>query len=309
MASSKSIKNRIKSTKNIKQITKAMEAVSAVKMRKSEMTALRARPYAISALEILKSVSAKIDPKEISLSPLLESNKGQKSCLVVVTSDKGLAGSFNTNVMRKASELLKGNKETIELITVGKKGRDFFGRRGFVISKDFTGAGDFVEVEETRPIADFIKDGFLSAKWKDVTLLYTNFMSALKQEVITRKLLPFSFESISKIVKSISPEHGKYANTPSFIGKNEEELSYKFEPNPKDLIKTLLPTLLEIEIHHAILEANASEHSSRMVAMKNASENAGELIGDLTLLYNKARQAQITKELTEIVGGAAALEN
>jgi F-type H+-transporting ATPase subunit gamma len=204
---------------------------------------------------------------------------------------------------------LKEGKDKIELVTVGKKGRDFLGRRGFFVAKDFLGAGDYVEIEETRPISEFIKNGFLEKKWNSVTLLYTNFMSALKQEVITRKMLPFSFESISKIVKNISPEHGKYANTPSFVGKNDKELTYKLEPAPQEILAFLLPALLEIEIHHAILEANASEHSSRMVAMKNASENAGELIGDLTLLYNKARQAQITKELTEIVGGAAALEN
>ncbi len=309
MATSRAIKNRIKSTKNIKQITKAMEAVSAVKMRKSETTALRARPYALSALEIFKSISAKMDYTIELLSPFLQKNKSEKSCLVVITSDKGLAGSFNTNVFRKALEILKGKEENFEVVTVGKKGRDFLSKRGFKVSKDFLGAGDFVEIEESRPISDFLKENFLKGTWKDVTLLYTNFMSALKQEVITRKMLPFSFESISKIVEGISPEKGKYANTPSFIGQNEKALSYKFEPNPKEVLESLLPTLLEIEVHHAVLEANASEHSSRMIAMKNASENAGELIGELTLIYNKARQAQITKELTEIVGGAAALEN
>lgn len=309
MATSRAIKNRIKSTKNIKQITKAMEAVSAVKMRKSEVVALKARPYALSALEIFKGLSARLDNNTSNLSPLLEQNKSKKIGLVVVTSDKGLAGSFNTNVLRKALEILKDKKDEFELITVGKKGRDFLGRRGFSIAKDFLGAGDFVELEETKPISIFIKEGFLNKRWSKVILLYTNFMSALKQETITREMLPFSFQSISKIVDGITPDRGRYANMPSFIGQKEKDLTYKFEPDPVTVLNELLPALLEIEIHHAILEANASEHSSRMVAMKNASENAGELIGELTLVYNKARQAQITKELTEITAGKEALEN
>jgi F-type H+-transporting ATPase subunit gamma len=309
MATSRAIKNRIKSTKNIKQITKAMEAVSAVKMRKSEVVALKARPYALSALEIFKGLSARLDNNISNLSPLLEQNKSKKIGLVVITSDKGLAGSFNTNVLRKALEILKDKKDEFELITVGKKGKDFLGRRGFSIAKDFLGAGDFVELEETRPISIFIKEGFLNKRWSKVILLYTNFMSALKQETITREMLPFSFESISKIVDGITPDRGRYANMPSFIGQKEKGLTYKFEPDPVTVLNELLPALLEIEVHHAILEANASEHSSRMVAMKNASENAGELIGELTLVYNKARQAQITKELTEITAGKEALEN
>jgi F-type H+-transporting ATPase subunit gamma len=286
-----------------------MEAVSAVKMRKSELVALKARPYALSALEIFKGLSARLDNNISNLSPLLEQNKSKKIGLVVITSDKGLAGSFNTNVLRKALEILKDKKDEFELITVGKKGKDFLGRRGFSIAKDFLGAGDFVELEETRPISIFIKEGFLNKRWSKVILLYTNFMSALKQETITREMLPFSFESISKIVDGITPDRGRYANMPSFIGQKEKGLTYKFEPDPVTVLNELLPALLEIEVHHAILEANASEHSSRMVAMKNASENARELIGELTLVYNKARQAQITKELTEITAGKEALEN
>jgi F-type H+-transporting ATPase subunit gamma len=309
MPSAKSIKNRIRSTKNIKQITKAMEAVSAVKMRKSEVTALKARPYALSALEIFKGLSARLDHNISDLSPLLQKNDSPKKCLVVITSDKGLAGSFNTNVFKKAVEILSKDKKNFDLVTVGKKGRDFLGRRGFNIVKDFLGAGDFADIEETTPISTFVKSGFLEKRWGKVTLLYTNFMSALKQEVITREILPFSFESISKIVDGITPERGRYANMPSFIGQKEQGLTYKFEPNPKDVLDELLPTLLEVEMHHAVLEANASEHSSRMVAMKNASENAGELIDELTLVYNKARQAQITKELTEITAGKEALES
>jgi F-type H+-transporting ATPase subunit gamma len=311
MPSTKSIKNRIKSTKNIKQITKAMEAVSAVKMRKSEQVALRARPYALASLEVLKNVSASINSQKnseiSSLSPLLSTlNADKPKCLVVVTSDKGLAGSFNTNVLRKALNFIKNNPDT-EIIAVGKRGRDFLKRRGGKMIADFTGAGDFVELEETSPIAKLVREGFESGKWSTVTLLYTNFVSALKQEVVARNILPFSFDSLNSIIEGILPTRGKYANMPNVLGTSETS-DYVFEPNPSEVLGKLLPTLLDIEIHHAVLEGNASEHSSRMVAMRNASENAGELIDGLTLQYNKARQAQITKELTEITGGAAALE-
>jgi len=308
MASSKSIKNRIKSTKSIKQITKAMEAVSAVKMRKSEQVALRARPYALAALEVLRGLTAKMDNDFSSLSPLLDQTRSdQPNCLLVITSDKGLAGSFNTNVLRKALKIVNDDP-TLEVIAVGKKGRDFLSRRGAKIIRGHTGAGDFVELHETESISKFVKDGFEQGKWSKVTLLYTNFLSALKQEVVARKVLPFDFKSLTSIIEGITPTRGKYANMPQVLGVDQKESAYSYEPNASIILDKLLPTLLEIEIHHAVLEGNASEHSSRMVAMRNASENAGELIDSLTLEYNKARQAQITKELTEITGGAAALE-
>ncbi|HEY9584361.1 MAG TPA: ATP synthase F1 subunit gamma [Candidatus Paceibacterota bacterium] len=309
MASSKSIKNRIRSTKSIKQITKAMEAVSAVKMRKSEQVALRARPYALAAIEMLRGLSAKLDNDFYSLSPLLSAPADMPTCLVVVTSDKGLAGSFNTNVLRKALAFTKEHAGT-EVIAVGKKGRDFLKRRGVKIVESFIGAGDFADLSETAPVADLIKKGFADKRWSAVHLLYTNFLSALKQEVVNRKVLPFDFESLNTIVSGITPTRGKYANMPEVLGKEtDSESAYVFEPSPKEVLGELLPALLDIEIYHAVLEGNASEHSSRMIAMRNASDNAGELIDELTLQYNKARQAQITKELSEITAGAAALQD
>jgi F-type H+-transporting ATPase subunit gamma len=307
MATQRAIKNRIRSTKSIKQITKAMEAVSAVKMRKSEQVALRARPYALAALEVLRGLSAKMDNDFASLSPLLNTPADKPECVMVVTSDKGLAGSFNTNVLRKAQAFIREHKDS-EVIAVGKKGRDFLGRRGAKIIQSFTGAGDFVELNETAPIAEFIRRGFAEGRWSAVNLLYTNFLSALKQEVVTRKILPFNFEALNAIIEGITPSRGRYANMPTVLGGSEiKPLDYKFEPGPAEILNALLPALLDIEVHHAVLEGNASEHSSRMVAMRNASENAGELIDGLTLEFNKARQAQITKELTEITAGKEAL--
>src|SRR3989344_5179704 len=172
MASSKSIKNRIRSTKSIKQITKAMEAVSAVKMRKSEQVALRARPYALAAIEMLRGLSQKLDNDFSTLSPLLSAPADMPICLIVVTSDKGLAGSFNTNILRKALAFTKEHAG-MEVIAVGKKGRDFLKRRGVKVVESVTGAGDFADLSETAPVSDFIKKGFAERHWSAVQLLYT----------------------------------------------------------------------------------------------------------------------------------------
>jgi F-type H+-transporting ATPase subunit gamma len=310
MASSRTIKKRIRSTKSIEQMTKAMEAVSAVKMRKSEMLALRARPYALAALEVLKNVRKGLQEEHLNLSPLLDERPVKKSCLVVFTSDKGLAGSFNTSVIRKTQEILKDNSKEYSLIVVGKKGKNFFARRNLEIAAEFFGNGDFGAAEDIKPLSLFITNFFTDKKCDEIILIYTNFLSALKQEIIVRKLLPFTEESLEAIVGGIVPERGKYANMPQAlgtgIGKNAE---YLFEASPSEVLSKLLPDLIEVEIYHSTLEANASEHSSRMVAMRSASDNAGDLRKELTLLYNKARQAQITKELAEISAGAEALQS
>ncbi len=317
MATLRSIKKRIKSTGNIKQITKAMEAVSAVKMRKSEQIALSARPFALSGLEILKRLLASptLD-QEAFFSPLMKRRKGAKGvpkCLIVVASDKGLAGSFNANVIKraiKASEEAGGTSETFEIIAVGKKASEIMIRRGENVIKTYSGFGDFTEIDETKPIAEFVIKNFEAGRWQSVRIIYTNFLSALKQEPVSRKILPFHAKTFAKIVEDIVPTVGKYSNAPAFLTLEDiGQPEYILEPDPKTIIDQLLPELLAVEIHHAILEANASEHSSRMMAMKNASESAGELISDLTIEFNKARQAGITKELLEITAGKEALSN
>lgn len=311
MAGSKNLKTRIRSTKNIKQVTRAMEAVSAVKMRRSQQFALRARPYALAALEILRGVESAIQQTGGGeLSPLLEKRPVKKTLLVVITSDKGLAGSFNTSVIRKAEKMIKESEKEISLVAIGKKGRDYFARRNATILQSYVGTGDYGEISETRHISDFLIKTFTDNNADEVILVYTNFISALKQEVVVRSLLPFDEKSLTEIVDSIIPLRGRYANMPKVVGniKPANSVNFLFEPSPKAVLEKLLPDLLAVEIFHAILEANASEHSSRMVAMKSASENASELIDELNIRYNKARQALITKELAEITSGAAALE-
>ena len=334
MATLRTIRLRIKGTRNIKQITRAMEAVSAVKMRKSQQVALAARPYATAALEILKNltVSTRTDLSSDLRSVLGETREVKNTMLVVVTSDKGLAGPFNTNVLKKAEQFVKNTTtpspalpqsgghpssteegKKITLVTVGKKAGEYFSRRGRKPIVALTGYGDYGELAEVEPLFEAVSEAFVSGKADEVFVIYTNFLSAMKQEVVVRKLLPFSEEGLEEMVKGIVPEKGKFsesASAPLQRGSGEsasQRGEYLFEPSPKEIFDSILPALLKIQIYHAILEANASEHSSRMVAMRNATDNASELIKSYTVSMNKARQAAINKELAEITGGSEAL--
>jgi F-type H+-transporting ATPase subunit gamma len=279
-------------------------------MRKSELSALSARPYAISALEILRNLVGKNADLDTEIHSFMKKREIKNTLLIVVTSDKGLAGSFNSNVLRKAEIYRVGNPNSVSIVTVGKKGKNFYTRKVVSIVAEFYDAGDFTTVDETLPIAKFASEFYESGKCDEVVIIYTNFISALKQDVNVRKLLPFTKDSLEDIVEGIVPISGKYSKIPkSFTGirdsaKNSE---YIYEPGKSAVLDTLLPTLFNIEIHHSILEANASEHSARMVAMKSASDNARDLQAELLIRYNKARQAQITKELIEITAGREAL--
>lgn len=309
MASIKLIKQRIKSVKNISQITKAMEVVSATKMRKSQEFAIRARPYAAASLEMLKNLFSRTPV----LPPLLQSREVKKSLLLIITSDKGLAGAFNANVIKKAEAWIldkKKNGLSYVLVTVGKKARDYFQRRLEPIQENFWGFGDYSAPRDTLPVAETIIKGFLHGSWDEVEAVYTNFRTTLRQETALKRILPVTPAGIEDVVIGMLPEKGKYAE--SGVSNQESGIrytyEYKFEPSPAEILEVLVIQLLRMHIHHIILESNASEHSARMVAMKNASDNAKELIGKLTLAYNKSRQSGITRELAEITAGKEALE-
>ncbi len=312
MATLRTIRLRIKGTKNIKQITRAMEAVSAVKMRKSQSVALAARPYATAALEILKNLTAaeRLNLKSEERFNLLETRKVRSTLLVVVTSDKGLAGPFNSNVLKKTESFIKNTSAVVRIAAVGKKAGEYFSRRGRAPSDAWTGCGDIVELGEVEHVFNFVKESFEQEKVDEVFIVYTNFLSAMKQEVVVRKLLPFSEDGLQEMVKGIVPERGRFAENNANVAKenaNTTNVEYIFEPSPKEILDSILPALLKIQIYHAILEANASEHSSRMIAMRNATDNATELIKSYTVSLNKARQSAINKELAEITGGSEAL--
>ncbi len=318
MPSTRDIKRRIRSVKNTSQITKAMEVVSATKMRKSQQFALAARPYALASLEMMQNLLSRTPTSQ--LPPLLTPREVKKICLVVATSDKGLAGAFNGNVIKKSEAKIAGIRAQgipLTLITVGKKAKEYFEKRETPIVKSFWGYGDYSSLAETSEVSDAILAGFLDGTWDEVHAAYMNFRSTLVQEPVVKKILPATGEGIEDAVYSILPERGKYATHyrgETSIGFTIEvsplyNYEYIFEPSPAEILQALVPQLIKMHIHHIILESNASEHSARMIAMKSASDNAKDLITDLTLIYNNARQAGITRELSEITAGAEALQN
>lgn len=307
MLSMRETKIKIRSINNTKQITKAMEMVSASKMRRSQLVALNSRLYCERALEILGDLSEHTD---YNLHPLLKRRPVNKAGLLVITSDKGLCGGLNSNVLKKAQKFLEEKKA--DIIAVGKKGRNFFIWRKLNVAAEFAGLGDSVKIEEVLPIADSLIKWYQEQKYDSVMAVYTNFLSTLKQEAVLRQILPISIESIKEIVAMILPERGRYAD----LRQEKKEAKthryryeYLYEPSPESVLNNLLPDLLRIQIYHMILESNASEHSARMVAMRNASESAQKLIEELALHFNKARQSAITKEISEITAGAEALTN
>jgi len=300
---------------NTSQITKAMEMVSANKMRRSQETALLSRPYAMEALRIL----AYLENKTPYLSELMRSREVRHRMIVLVASDKGLAGSFNTNVFRMFERALASyvdeNPETFSFITVGKKAEEFVKRKQYCLERSFRNAGDFANIEDTNPLAEFLRVGFLKREWDAVTVITTHFRTTLKQEVVVREILPVTEENIWRSVKELAPEAGRFSGFGEMVSSRDPEhghnglFEYLLEPDPKGVLDALAPMLFGISVYDLMMEANASEHSARMVAMKSASENADELKGDLNLEYNKIRQAKITQEIGEIVGGAEALNN
>jgi len=305
MQSLRDLKKRIRTVGNIEQITKAMEVVSMNKMRRSQQFALSARPYAVASLELLQNL-LKMTSSDSDIPKLLQDRVVNKKLLVVITADKGLAGAFNENVLRKAAIWITEQTENnYSVLAVGKKAKDFFERKGINLVDSFYNFGDYTHVHETTPVAEKIMSGFLSEEWDSVEVIYTHFRTTLRQETVHKKILPVTLKGLEDVIEGIIPEYGKFHETEisRIEAENHFNYEYLFEPNPVDILNVLIPSLLKTHIHHIILESNASEHSARMVAMKNASENADELGGELTLSYNKARQAGITAELSEIIAG------
>lgn len=298
MASVREIKRRIRSVKNIAQVTRAMQMVAASKMRRAQEQALASRPYAAKAWEILTHLAAQRGNVE-QLHPLLTQRDDVKNvAIIMITADKGLAGAYNGNVIRAVSRFMRENdRQDAGLITVGRKGRDFMVRFGRKVVAEFTDLPPQPAVVDVSPIARLAIDSFLLGEYDEVYLAYTDFINTLTQEPTIRLLLPIRLGSVDSKVMS------------EYLGQEQtmSTAEYLYEPDPATLLDTILPRFTELQIYQAVLEALASEHSARMVAMRNATENAKELVSDLTLTYNKVRQDAITKEMLDIAGGAEAL--
>jgi F-type H+-transporting ATPase subunit gamma len=290
-----------------------MEMVAASKMRKSQEIALASRPYAFAVLDLLATMS-KLNEK---LPELFEKRKIKAVLFVLVSSDKGLAGAFNSSVFRKFEQHMKRDKEKYAneekfFVAVGEKSFNYLSKRGLNIVNKFIEVGDYVEPEQVHPLADFLAKGYLEKKWDRVIIFSTHFRSALKQETHVRRILPIDFDHIKETVQEIIPERGKFADLMKeheidFVPDNSKSEQYSVEPEPEEVLGKLAEHLFFVQVYHLILEANASEHSARRMAMKTASDNASDLGDALNMQYNKSRQSKITTEISEISAGAEAL--
>ncbi|HEY0948073.1 MAG TPA: ATP synthase F1 subunit gamma [Candidatus Paceibacterota bacterium] len=297
----KDIKTKIRATERMHKVTRAMEAVSAVKMRKTQAAALQGRAYARAALSILTRLAGTRHVKE---HPLGVDRTGHKLALVVITSDKGLAGALNSGVLKRAVEALEGReKSDVTIYAYGRKGDEFFSRRGYTVAKAVMNKQDEIPLSDMEEFVQELTDGFLAGTFDKVIAVYPNFKSTFEQIPTMRRLLPLSLPAINDIVNGITPVKGKWAETPEI----EAPASYEVEPSGGEVLSLLIPKLVAVALYHMLLEAKASEHSARMVAMKNASDKSKEVTRDLNRVYNKARQAAITREVSEIVGGREAL--
>ncbi|MBI5405421.1 ATP synthase F1 subunit gamma [Candidatus Kaiserbacteria bacterium] len=297
----KDIKSKIKATERTHKVTRAMEAVSAVKMRKTQSTALAGRPYARAALAILARLSGSAD---LSYQPLMKVRPSSKVALVILTSDKGLAGALNSGVIKAAAEAITPYPASaVTMYAYGKKGEEYFARRGYVIRRTYENKKDSVELSVIEELAADISDEFVRASYDEVLVAYSNFKSTFEQIPSVRRLLPLSLAGIEQLVKDIVPVKGKWSE----LAALEAPASYSVEPDDAEVLEYLVPRLVAVSLYHFLLEAKASEHSARMVAMKNASDKSREVAHELTRLFNKIRQAGITREVSEIVGGREAL--
>ncbi len=286
MATAREIRRRIRSVHNIAQIAKAMETVAASKMRRAQAQTLASRPYAHKAMEVLRSLARQTYVGG-ALHPLLEQRPVQRIGVMLFTADRGLCGGFNTNIIRKAVDFAKAQEHPVSFIAVGRKGRDFLVRYGFDLEAEITGVPDRPTLMDILPVARVAIDDYLAGRWDAVYLAYTDFVNVMVQRPTINRLLPLE---------------------PVWEDGTPVAVDYIYEPDPQTILDQVLPRFAEWQVYQALLESIASEQSARMVAMRNAREAAMDLIEDLTLRYNKARQEAITKEILDIAGGAEALE-
>ncbi|WP_373325481.1 ATP synthase F1 subunit gamma [Sporomusa paucivorans] len=283
MANARDIRRRIKSVKNIQQITKAMKMVAAARLRRAQERAIASRPYTDKIREVLASVTANAGDAS---HPLLEVREVKQVGYLVLSADKGLAGAYSSNLIKEVLPQVRG-KDNARLVTVGRKARDYFKRRGYKIDGEYFGFSEKPAYQDAVMLAELMADKFESGEYDEIYLTYTHFYSPVNQKPTTIKLLPV---------------------TGTGDGEETPQTEYIFEPSAGEVLSLLLPRYLETVIYGALLQSSASELGSRMTAMGSATDNAQELISKLTLNYNKVRQATITSEINEIVGGAEALK-
>ena len=306
MANLRDIRNRINSVENTQQVTRAMKMVAAAKLRRAQERIFQTRPYAYSLRELVEHLKEELDPTSHELFPPREEVRG--ALLIVVTADRGLAGAFNSNVIRRAEETIEENyarmqrRGTLRLLCVGRKGHEHFAKRDYQLVGDFRNVFDGLSFDVAKNVADRAIQGYLDEEWDEVQIVYNEFKNTISQNRIVEPLIPIPDE---RFFTPVMEEEFDASSTLEI----DKEVDYIFEPDPRAILNALVPRFLHYQVWRALLESNAAEQGARMVAMDNATSNAEELLEDLRLDYNRARQDAITTEILEITSGAEALES
>jgi len=298
MAGTKEIKRRIKSVKNTKKITKAMELVAASKMKRAVASTMASRLYAEYSWEILTSIA---DSVENIKHPLFDDREVKNVLLVLITSNRGLCGAYNAQAIKSSLAYLKNEKANVDVLTVGKKGDNAMRRIGKNVIASFVELPDNITLPDITPISKMLVDEYMKGSYDKVVVVYTDFISALTQKPNWKQIVPIRKDSLKEFIESVGE------NIENVLTQKKEKTDYLFEGDFDTLLGSLADKLTKMQIYQMLLESNASEQSSRMVAMKNASDASGEMIDDLTLVFNKARQANITREISEISAGMASV--
>jgi F-type H+-transporting ATPase subunit gamma len=290
------LRRRIRAVKNTQQITKAMKMVAASKLRRAQERIMSARPYAVQMQRVLRSVAARVDPSVHPLLVVRDPRPDGNTLVIIVTADKGLCGSFNTNVIKAGAQFVVESNQRFTLGLVGRKGKDYFGRRGFAVLFDEVGIFQKLRYEDARRIAQTAVEAFLSGEVDRVVLIYNEFKSVISQRVVVDQLLPIERAEVESA-----------GAPPAAASDGAPGVDYLYEPGPQQIFDQLLPRYVDIQVFRALLESNAAFFAAQMTAMDTATKNSAEMIANLTLYMNKVRQAAITREIIEVVSGAEAL--
>ncbi len=282
------LRRRVRAVKNTQQITKAMKMVAASKLRRAQERMSNARPYAQQMQRVLGSLASRVDPSAHPLLAAREAKPGSRTLVIIVTADKGLCGSFNTNIIKAGAAFVIESRQVCALGLVGRKGRDFFGRRGFEVMYEEVGIFQKLAYGHAQTIAQNAIELFTSGQVDRVALIYNEFKSVMTQRVVVDQLLPIARADVDTAVST-------------------NQIDYLYEPSAQEIFNQLLPRYVEVQVYRALLESNAAFFAAQMTAMDSASKNATDMIASLTLYMNKVRQAAITREIIEVVSGAQAL--
>ena len=310
MTSLKKIQEKMNGVKKTAKVTKAMESISAIKMKDAQKKALAGREYSFLVFSIVKRIS-KVVGKNIDQIFSQNLPKDGRAVIVLISPDKGLTGGMNNFLFKKCLKVIEENnliKEDFSIICIGKKSFEFAKKEGFEIEKNFTDISEKISVEKMKEISDYLETIYRENKFSKIFSIYTKFINTSEQKAVSKTILPIIYSELKNFLKEMTPNKGKFSDVEEIDIDDSDVAAYIFEPSIEAAVKSLAPFILHISIYNSLLESFASEHSARMLAMKNSTDKADELAEDLRKKYNKERQAKITQEISEIVSGIESMK-